>query len=255
VAAEPLRERAGRVLLWVTQRAAVRRSVQSVLHAVAERGNYHLVRGMTDRGVRPDTRRFADAAPWTITTDFVRNGALELISREIDELGVPGDLAELGVFRGDFAWLMSSLLPGRRVHLFDTFEGFDDADMRIDEGRVDTFINFTATDPERVRLRFADPALVDLHVGRFPATTERVADEVRFALVSIDADLYAPVLAGLGWFYDRLSPGGYLLVHDYNNAAFAGARIAVREFQRASGATVIPLPDWGGTAVIPGRRP
>ena len=68
--------------------------------------------------------------------------------------------------------------------------------------------------------------------------------------MSIDADLYAPVLAGLRWFYDRLSPGGYVLVHDYNNAAFAGARAAVREFQEASGAGVIPLPDWGGTAVI-----
>jgi len=248
--AEPLRRRAGRTFLWVTQRAVVRRSVQSVLHAVADRGNYHLVRGMADRRVQPDTRRFAEAAPWTITTDFVRDGALELICREIDELEVPGDLAELGVFRGDFAWLMSTCLPGRRVHLFDTFEGFDEGDMQIDEGRVDTFINFTATEPDRVRLRFAEPALVDLHVGHFPATTAELRDDVRFALVSIDADLYAPVLAGLTWFYKRLSPGGYVLVHDYNNAAFGGARAAVREFQQASDATVIPLPDWGGTAII-----
>jgi O-methyltransferase len=250
MAAEALRERAGRAFLWVTQRGAVRRSAQTVLHALARRGNYHLVRGMADRDLQPDTRRYAEAAPWTITTDFVRAGALELICREIDDLGVPGDLAELGVFRGDFAWHMSTCLAGRRVHLFDTFEGFDRGDMQIDEGRVETFIDFAATDPERVRSRFADPALVDLHVGHFPATTVEVADDVRFALVSIDADLYAPVLAGLGWFYERLSPGGYVLVHDYNNAAFAGARVAVREFQQASGATVIPLPDWGGTAVI-----
>jgi O-methyltransferase len=233
---DSLRERARRAFLWSTQRRAVRRAVQSVLHALAGRANYHLVRGMADDAVRPDTRRFAEAAPWTITTDFVRDGALELICREIDELGVPGELAELGVFRGDFAWLMSTYLPGRRVHLFDTFTGFDEDDMRIDENHVDTFINFTATDPERVRARFAEPASVDLHVGYFPETTGNVADNVRFALVR--------------WFYERLSPGGYLMVHDYNNAAFAGARTAVREFQEDSGASVMPLPDWGGTAVI-----
>jgi O-methyltransferase len=249
VAAELLRERASKALFWLTQRAVVRRGAQSVLHAMAG-GNYHLVRGMADRAVQPDTRRFTEAAPWTITTDFVRNGALELICREIRDLEVPGDLAELGVFRGDFAWLMSTFLSGRRVHLFDTFEGFEEGDIRIDEGRVDTFVDFSATDPERVQMRFADPALVDLHVGHFPGTAADVADDVRFALVSIDADLYAPVLAGLRWFYERLSSGGYVMVHDYNNAAFAGARVAVREFQQASGATVIPLPDWGGTAVI-----
>ena len=148
-----------RAFLWLTQRRTVRRGVQSVLGAVASRANYHFVRGMADAAVRPDTDRFAKAAPWTITTDFVRNGALELICHEIEERGVPGELAELGVFRGDFAWLMSTHLPGRRVHLFDTFSGFDDSDMRIDEGRVETFINFTATDPQSVRARFADPAL------------------------------------------------------------------------------------------------
>jgi O-methyltransferase len=243
-------ERASRAFRWVTRRAAVRRGLQAVLQAMADRGNYHLIRGMADGAVQPDTRRFAEAAPWRITTDFVRDGTLELICRETRDLRFPGDVAELGVCRGDFGWLMSTYLHGRRVHLFDTFEGFEESDMRIDEGRVDTFINFAATDSDRVRARFSDAAVVDLHIGPFPATAAAVADDVRFALVSIDADLYAPVLAGLRWFYERLSPGGYVMVHDYNNAAFAGARVAVREFQQASGATVIPLPDWGGTAVI-----
>jgi O-methyltransferase len=245
-----MRDRVQRGILFLTQRPLVQRSVRSALHVMAGRTNYHLVRGMADSGLRPDTRRFTEAAPWTITTDYVRNGALGLLCREVDELGVPGDLAELGVFRGDFAWLMSTCLPGRRVHLFDTFKGFDEGDMQIDAGRVKDFVDFSATYPERVRARFADPGLVELHVGYFPATTEGVAADVRFALVSIDADLYAPVLSGLNWFHERLSPGGYILVHDYNNAAFGGAKRAVREFQERSGATVLPLPDWGGTAAI-----
>ena len=71
-----------------------------------------------------------------------------------------------------------------------------------------------------------------------------------FAIVSIDADLYKPVLDGLVWFYERLAPGGSILVHDFNNAAFGGAKKATREFQLRSGAAVVPIPDWGGTAVV-----
>jgi O-methyltransferase len=247
---DAVRAGARRAVFYLTQRGAVRRGARTVLHFMAERTNYHVVRGMADPRVRSDTRRFSEAAPWTITTDYVRNTTLELVCREVDQLGVQGELAELGVFRGDFAWLMSTYLPGRRVRLFDTFEGFDEEEMRLDADRVEHFVDFSSTDPERVRARFADPDLVELHVGRFPTTAEGIADDVRFAVVSIDADLYAPVLSGLRWFYERLSPGGYLMVHDYNNAAFGGAKRAVREFQQGSGATVIPLPDWGGTGAI-----
>jgi O-methyltransferase len=95
-----------------------------------------------------------------------------------------------------------------------------------------------------------DPGLVHLHVGWFPDTTVDVPEDVRFALVSLDADLYGPILAGLDWFYDRLSPGGYILVHDYNNCAFGGTKKAAREFQERTGAALVPIPDWGGTVVV-----
>lgn len=226
----------------------VHRAGQAMMLGVAERLNYHVLRGMADPEVRPDASRSAHASPWKITQDYVRDSTLELICREIDCGGVPGALGELGVFRGDFAWLMSTHLPDRRLHLFDTFAGFDETEVAQDRQLVDSFHDFSATDPASVKARFARPELVTLHVGRFPETTEGF--EETFALVSIDADLYAPVLSGLRWFYPRLAPGGAILVHDFNNAAFGGAKKAVREFQRESGVMVIPLADWGGTGVV-----
>lgn len=189
--------------------------------------------------------------PWSITSDFVRQGTAQLLCREIDARGIPGALGELGVFRGDFAWLLSSYLPDRPVHLFDTFEGFDARDAVVDARAdlVDDFIDFSGTDPQTVRARFANPDRVSLHPGRFPESAGD-AEYVSFALVSIDADLYEPVLAGLAWFYERLSPGGYILVHDFNNSAFGGAKKAMRRWQKQSGATIVPIPDWGGTAVV-----
>ena len=233
------------------QADAVIRGGQAAVRSLAGRANYHVVRGMADAGQRPDVGRFIEAAPWSITTDYVRHATLELLCREIAEREVAGALGELGVFRGDFSYLMSSYLPERPVHLFDTFEGFDAKDVAVDAraGVVEDFVDFTATDPGTVRARFAHPERVHVHQGYFPDSAAGIED-VTFALASIDADLYQPVLSGLEWFYPRLEPGGYVLVHDFNNAGFGGAKQAVREFQDRTGVPLTPLPDWGGTAIL-----
>ncbi len=217
-------------LLRLSQHPLLNRGARSVVRSLAARANYHVVRGMADAEQRPDVDRFLDAMPWSITSDYVRQGTAQLLCADIVERKVPGAIGELGVFRGDFAYLLSGYLPDRPIHLFDTFEGFDSRDVAADarENLVDDFIDFSGTDPQ----------------------SAAGAEDVTFALVSIDADLYAPVLDGLSWFYERLSPGGYILVHDFNNRAFGGAKKATREFQERSGATVVPIPDWGGTAVV-----
>lgn len=238
-------------VLGALRRPAVARGGQSAVRALAQRANYHVVRGMADAQLRPDVGRFLEAAPWSITSDYVRQGTLALVCQEVAEREIPGAIGEVGVFRGDFSYLMSTYLPDRDVHLFDTFEGFADQDVAIDAkaGVVDDFVDFTATDPESVRRRFADPRRVHVHQGYFPDSAAGHED-LSFSLVSLDADLYAPILSGLRWFYPRLAPGGYILVHDYNNAAFGGAKQAVREFQHESGLPLTPIPDWGGTAIF-----
>jgi O-methyltransferase len=54
--------------------------------------------------------------------------------------------------------------------------------------------------------------------------------EDNFAFVSIDADLYKPIYDGLVYFYKNLSNGGYIFVHDFNNAYFSGSGKAVEKF-------------------------
>lgn len=238
-------------VLGALSKPAVARGGQAAVRSLAQRANYHLVRGMADPRQRPDVGRFIDAAPWSITSDYVRQGTLALICQEVAERQVPGVIGEVGVFRGDFSVLMSSYLPERAVHLFDTFEGFAEQDVEIDRaaGVVESFTDFTATDPESVRRRFPDSRTVEIHQGFFPDSAAGLED-LTFALVSLDTDLYAPILSGLRWFYPRLAPGGYILVHDYNNAAFGGAKQAVREFQDETGVPLVPIPDWGGTAIF-----
>ena len=91
--------------------------------------------------------------------------------------------------------------------------------------------------------------------GYFPETAEGLEDET-FAFVSLDPDLYAPVLSGLEFFYPRLSGGGVIVVHDYDNKQFEGVRRAVFEFEqellsRGEGPlALVPLGDLHGSCVI-----
>ena len=53
---------------------------------------------------------------------------------------------------------------------------------------------------------------------------------MKFSFVSLDADLYQPILSRLLYsFYPRLAPGGLIFVHDYGSHNWDGCK-AVDEF-------------------------
>ncbi len=183
--------------------------------------------------------------------DFCRMMSLQLAAERIAVKNIPGAIAEVGVYRGEFAAVLNQLFSDRTLYLFDTFEGFSGNDLLDgEEGKHSQAAvgDFENTNVELVMSRMAHPEKVIVLKGYFPATTEGL--EGRFALVSLDVDLYKPTLAGLEYFYPRLSAGGYIFIHDYNNRRFRGVRKAVDEFTDATGATLVQLPDFAGTAIL-----
>jgi O-methyltransferase len=184
--------------------------------------------------------------------EYIRASSLELIAREINERNICGAVAEIGVFRGEFARLINVAFPERRLYLFDTFDGFPEADMKADiqkhYARPDRQV-FSDTSIHLVlsRMKFRDNCIVKQ--GVFPESATDCTEE-RFAFVSIDADLYNPIYEGLKFFYPRLSVGGYIFVHDYNNCQYRGAKQAVRHFCTEQGISFFPLSDSSGSAVI-----
>ena len=66
--------------------------------------------------------------PRDLENDCVRLRSLEAICRKLK--GIPGDAAELGVYRGAFAGCINALLPERPLWLFDSFSGFDEEEAR-----------------------------------------------------------------------------------------------------------------------------
>jgi O-methyltransferase len=181
--------------------------------------------------------------------DFFRDSSLQLVSKIINEKKIQGSVAEAGVNRGAFAAKINSLFPDKRLHLFDTFEGFPEKYLEIDKKMEmsNGKMKFKDTNTNIVLKNMKYPQNVFIHKGCFPDTAKCCKDEL-FCFVSLDFDLYQPTLEGLRFFYPRLSKEGYMFVHDYNNDKYMGVRKAIDEFEEDY--KIFPLSDTCGTAVI-----
>lgn len=181
--------------------------------------------------------------------DLVRLHLFNLIFEQIVKEGIPGDLAELGVYKGNTAVLLAEFAraKGRRVYLFDTFQGFSPRDIRGMD--ADKKAEFADTSLASVQSLVGSEG-VEYVVGHFPGSTASIARESAFCMVHLDCDLYLPMKAGLDYFYPRLAPGGFLVVHDYSSLNWDGAERALDEFLADKPERLVPIPDKSGTAVI-----
>ena len=183
----------------------------------------------------------------------IRSAVLARIACRIRDLQVPGAAAELGVYKGDLAWKINALFPDRPLYLFDTFEGFDPRDVAFEQEHKTSFAkegDFQDTSIQAVRSRLPYPDQAHFIQGYFPDTAGPLMDQT-YAFVSLDADLYAPILAGLAYFVPRMETGGMILLHDYNNTRFLGAKKAVEAFEKTHGPLkLLPLCDLHGSAAI-----
>lgn len=196
----------------------------------------------------------------------LRSRCIGQLARRARDLQIPGAVAELGVYRGDTAWQLNALFPNRKLYLFDTFEGFDVRDVEREhaeagpaEGGRSAHAQtgrFSDTSAEAVLRRMPHPEHVIVRQGFFPETAVYEEGGPAFAFVSLDPDLYAPVLEGLRYFYPRMSPGGMIVVHDYDNKQFEGVKRAVQEFEKEllgrgdQPLHMVPLGDLHGSCVI-----
>lgn len=188
--------------------------------------------------------------PEILDGGYIRYATFELLAHEIRSRNVPGSCAELGVFKGDFAKVINCAFPNHKLYLFDTFEGFHRADLEVEAARgLSTKLNdFSDTGEAAVLGRMPHPGNVVIRKGLFPATAAGLEDS--FCFVSLDADLYAPIHAGLQYFWPRLVSGGYIMIHDYNNSSYPGVREAVLEFCRPAAIPFVPIPDGFGSVVL-----
>jgi O-methyltransferase len=207
------------------------------------------------------------AAEWTDEGKYWPAFALTMLGRKrLDNLeqcvetvladGVPGDLIETGVWRGGACILMRAILKARgvtdrRVWVADSFKGLPKPDAgkyAADTGDQHHAWTELAVSKEQVQRNFERFGLLDPQVrfleGWFKDTLPGAPIE-RLAVARLDGDMYESTMDGLVHLYDKLSPGGFLIVDDFG--AVPACAQAVRDFrERRSVRDEIVRIDWTG---------
>ncbi len=185
----------------------------------------------------------------------VRLENIEVCLRQIIAENIPGDCVECGVWRGGAVVFMKGILAAhgcsdRTVWVADSFEGLPVPTLKPDEGTDLSAGKYPmlAIDLETVRDLFERYGLLDDKVqflkGWFKDTLHE-APIKRLSLLRLDGDLYESTMDALNALYDKVEPGGYILVDDYG--VLPQCKDAVNEFRKSHGITApIRKVDWTG---------
>lgn len=180
--------------------------------------------------------------------DYIRLRTMDLIADVTKKNLANHDysIAEIGVFRGDFAAQIQHCFPDKQFYLFDTFCGFpsNDKKMDIDMGLssdVYQYGDLTDTSIKIVREKLPNPDNCHFCVGYFPDSITPLHRNISWGFVSLDVDLYKPTIDALRFFYPALIPGGAIMIHDYLNPSYKGVMKAVEDFEK-EGTLLAKLP-------------
>lgn len=144
-----------------------------------------------------------------------RVGWLRDFSEFVCKNNIRGNVAECGVYTGEFAYYINKYFKERILYLFDTFEGFDKNDVSAELELNNYAFNsgsfakgdlFKATDEGIVMRRMPFPDRCVIKKGYFPDSIKGMEDT--FCFVNLDMDLYKPMFSALEYFYDRMMGGG-----------------------------------------------
>ena len=203
------------------------------------------------RGVGRDWPAQAHSMMGMLRMRNLRTLAESLIADE-----TPGDFIETGVWRGGGTIMMRAVLKAygdmdRAVWVADSFDGVPTPDTDSYPADLDDTYHKArelAVPLHEVADNFRKYGLLDDQVrfvaGDFKDTLQAAPIE-RLALLRLDGGTYESTILALEALYDKLSPGGYVIVDDYG--AIPSCCRAVDLFRKERGIEA-PLHsiDWSG---------
>ncbi|MDF2472551.1 MAG: uncharacterized protein K0R21_333 [Anaerocolumna sp.] len=181
---------------------------------------------------------------WYLTSDVKRIGKIlahyELYKRIVD---LPGDVLELGVFKGTSLIRFASFREllensnSRKIVGFDVWGKFpetnfeEDKDMR--QNYIDITKDFLPLDDFKKSLDYKKLPNVELIQGDICNTVPSYVKNfpaLKISLLHIDTDIYEPAKVALEYLWDKVVKGGVVIFDDY--AVFPGETKAVDDFFR-----------------------
>lgn len=155
---------------------------------------------------------------------------------------VAGDVAELGVYQGGGSFLIAETLERlqsqRTLYAVDSFQGLPEPVQEdyVPSKQAIHYVRGMFSDTTREWLDFVLEFFGLAHrvrtvAGFFEEALPRAFPQKDpFSMVIIDCDQYLGTKYCLEFFYDRIPPGGRILVDDFRGTFAAGVTAAVDEF-------------------------
>lgn len=179
---------------------------------------------------------------------------------------LPGDIVELGVFRGQTLMMFANFLEARnigdrtkKIWGFDNFKGF--GQFSTEDGPEYAHVHKSPNDfsparyldelREAIRIFDNDRFVpwkkrIELIIGDVEETIPRFVESnpgLRISLLHFDIDLYKPTLIGLQHLFPRVVRGGVVIFDEYGILEWGGESLAVEEYLKQEGYAIKKL-DW-----------
>lgn len=165
---------------------------------------------------------------------------LDLLFRCLD---VDGDVVELGCYEGDTSLLFAEMLrrenSEKRLWIYDSFEGlpekttYDECEAGRDFQKGELMVSKKYVKQRFLRANLPVPVIKKAWFNEL--TDEDLPSRICFAF--LDGDLYESIRDSLMLVTDKMSAGGVMVVHDYNNEQLPGVTRAVDEW-------LVGHPEW-----------
>ena len=185
-----------------------------------------------------------------------------------ESISLDGDYVECGVWKGGASGIMAlgSMKYGdgkRQIHMFDIFDDICEPDPAVDgDFAIDQVVELAGVERQALQGRLqpvkgvyrshGGPGSVEIvrdllesrigydkdcllyHQGWFQDTLPQVADKIgKIAILRLDGDYYASTKICLNYLYDKVVPGGFVVIDDYGT--YEGCKKAVDEYREKYG--------------------
>lgn len=173
---------------------------------------------------------------------------------------VPGDFVECGVNAGFLSSAILNYLDwaslGKTFYLVDTFQGPVLEQYSAEEverghqqrARQAMVAEQYLTDLERVRRNYREWERIEIVQGSVPQVLPSVHVQT-VAFLHLDMNCAFPETEALRYFWARISPGGIVLLDDYNYFDYDAQGNALDAVARDLGAGILSLPTGQGMIV------
>ncbi|MEN9522577.1 MAG: hypothetical protein RL065_954, partial [Bacteroidota bacterium] len=162
-----------------------------------------------------------------------------------------GDFVECGVYRGGLAATIINYIQfeklNKKFYLFDTYGPIPKQHVHQDEFKTNNPDNWSYSDVyEAVKSNFSVFKNVEVVRGIIPEIlSTKSIDKVCY--LSIDLNNFQPEIAAIEYYWDKLVPGGIVLLDDYAlSEKYVMQRNAWDKFAVSKGIKILNIPTGQG---------